>query len=65
MIVRCKRCGETFAGSEMDTERQFSEHTCKGKRDLNELPTDLLGQVATGKMSEEEAFKTADERRKK
>lgn len=61
--IRCSRCKKTFRGKdEYDAEMKFNMHKCKGKRDLNKMPMDLLKLVATNKMKEDDAWKEADKR---
>ena len=62
MTVRfkCDRCGEVIVGSdEYDAEVKFDEHSCKGKRELSELPLHILKDLALGKIDEKEAWKLA------
>lgn len=66
MKVKCSRCGKVMTGKdEYDCEMKFNQHKCKGKRDLNKMPMDLLRLVAMKKMKEEDAWKEADKRNKK
>lgn len=52
---KCTRCNEVGDGS-------FDEHVCKGKRNLEQMPLDLLRLLCSGDMTEDEAWKEADER---
>jgi hypothetical protein len=61
MKIKCSRCGKTLSGKdEYDAEMKFNMHKCKGKRDLHDMPTDLLKLVATKKMKEDDAWKELD-----
>lgn len=52
---KCTRCNETGI-------RNFNMHVCKGKRDLEQMPLDLLREVCLGVLDEDEAWKLTDER---
>jgi len=57
---KCDRCGEVIVGSdEYDAEVKFDEHSCKGKRELSELPLHILKDLAMGKITEKEAWERA------
>lgn len=58
--IKCSRCGEIMKGKdECDAEILFANHTCKGKRDLNDLPTDILRKLALKQITEPEAWQEA------
>ncbi|MCP4599268.1 MAG: hypothetical protein GY847_01805 [Proteobacteria bacterium] len=62
MKIKCSRCGKILSGrTEYDTEVAFSQHVCKGMRNLDDLRSDLLQEVAYGNMTEAEAWKRQDE----
>lgn len=52
---KCTRCGEVGDDS-------FDEHVCKGKRNLEQLPLDLLRDLCNKIITEDEAWRLADER---
>ena len=55
---KCTRCSEVVSGaSEYDAEVAFGNHTCTGKRDLSEMPTDILLRVINQEITEAEAWK--------
>lgn len=56
------RCGARHTGTEMETESWFSQHKCKGKRDLNEMPMEILGRLARREITEEEAWALTEKR---
>lgn len=62
--IICSRCNEVVEGhNELALEMAWDDHVCKGKRNLDELDTDLLREVATGQLAEDEAWATHDLRR--
>ena len=57
---KCTRCGKVVSGhDEHGAELAFNEHTCKGKRELSELPLPILKQLAMKEITEDEAWKLA------
>lgn len=65
MTIKCSRCGETYEGTEHDTEVCFSNHVCKGKRPIKEMPFDLLTRIVEMEITKEKAWKILAERIKK
>lgn len=63
VTITCKRCGKKLVGrTEQDAEAFFDQHECKGKRDLREMPTDLLAKLALGELTEDQAWEIANKR---
>jgi len=61
MKIKCSRCHEIISGrSKLETERKFDQHICKGLRDINKLPLELLGQIISNKLTEKEAWEIYD-----
>ena len=62
IIHHCGRCGFTAKGkTEFDAERAYSVHTCRhpdGRpmRKLEDLPMELLRQLALKQITEDQAF---------
>ena len=62
--IKCSRCGELICGeTELSLELAWDDHRCSGKRDLDAMDMDLLREVATGEIQEDEAWATHDLRR--
>ena len=63
MEIKCSRCGETFIGKdEYETEIWFSDHTCKGKRKISDMPQDILLKVIKKDLTEEEAWAVVNDK---
>lgn len=62
VIHQCDRCGaKSPATTEMNAEIWFSNHECKGMRPLKELPLPILRKLAMSEITEEEAWKEAQQ----
>lgn len=61
--IVCSRCGVTVTGNdERNLEINWNQHICLGRRSLWDMDMDLLGAVASGNMTEEEAWNEQDRR---
>jgi hypothetical protein len=61
--IECDRCGKTMtARNEIEAERLFDAHVCKGLRNLDDMPFDLLRKVVYDELTEDEAWTLADVR---
>lgn len=54
MRVKCSRCGKMMSNDE------FNLHKCANKRDLKNIPDELLLKIIENKITEEEAWKIID-----